>query len=151
MVKFFDADPDPGSWSQNLFDPGSGLAKFASGINVAQGICCSGFGKFPGLHNLICRIRIYCPSFCHESGSTRTGIRPFHVKTVKYYFATKFPNQPENMHFSFTKVLINLLKNWRPFSITLPGTQIRISIWIHSFAFRNTGHITHLMWAFRLL
>jgi hypothetical protein len=31
-LKFFDADPDPGI--RNLFDPGSGMEKFGSGINI---------------------------------------------------------------------------------------------------------------------
>jgi hypothetical protein len=25
VLKFFDMDPDPGSWIRNLFDPGSGI------------------------------------------------------------------------------------------------------------------------------
>ena len=32
ILKFFDAVPDPASRSRNLFDPGSGIEKFGSGI-----------------------------------------------------------------------------------------------------------------------
>jgi hypothetical protein len=34
MLKFFIADPDPGLWIRCLFDPGSGMEKFGSGINI---------------------------------------------------------------------------------------------------------------------
>jgi hypothetical protein len=38
ILKFFDADP--GSW--DLFDPGSGMEKFGSGINIPDPQHCSG-------------------------------------------------------------------------------------------------------------
>jgi hypothetical protein len=34
IPKFFDADPDPGFGMRNLFDPGSGMEKFGSWINI---------------------------------------------------------------------------------------------------------------------
>ncbi len=42
ILTFFDADPDP-SEIKNLFDPGSGMEKFGSGINILDpqhwGLC----------------------------------------------------------------------------------------------------------------
>jgi hypothetical protein len=36
ILNFFDMDPDPGSWIQNLFDSESGMEKFESGINITD-------------------------------------------------------------------------------------------------------------------
>jgi hypothetical protein len=34
ILKFFDADPDPGSGIFLILDPGPGMEKFGSGINI---------------------------------------------------------------------------------------------------------------------
>jgi hypothetical protein len=44
ILKFFDADPDPGS--ENLIDPGSGMKKFGSGINIPDPQHCILVGIF---------------------------------------------------------------------------------------------------------
>jgi hypothetical protein len=42
ILKFFDADPDPGSGIRNLFDhgSGSGMANFGSGIKIPDSQHC---------------------------------------------------------------------------------------------------------------